>query len=65
VSGPLDRLDGSQYGDPEDHRPAHVAPLCDSCEEREAVEERDLGDETVALCGRCIIEEPHGRRGQK
>jgi len=26
VTGPLDRLDESQYGDPEDHRPAHVAP---------------------------------------
>ncbi|WP_152520754.1 hypothetical protein [Halorhabdus tiamatea] len=22
----IERLDGSQYGDPEDHRPAHVAP---------------------------------------
>ena len=56
MTGPLERLDASQYGDLGD-RPAGVGPPCDSCGEREAVESLDLGDREVALCGPCILED--------
>jgi hypothetical protein len=55
VTGPLERLDASRYGDPEG-QPAGVGPPCESCGEREAVENLDLGDREVALCGPCILE---------
>ena len=57
----LDRLDARHYGDDldDDDRPVpdDVAPLCDSCGEREAVDSFPLGDEEVPLCGRCAVED--------
>jgi len=49
MTGPLERLDGSRYGDPEG-RPAGVGPPCEDCGEREAVERIDGRD----LCEPCI-----------
>ena len=46
MTGPLDRLDESQYGDPEDHRPAHVAPL-----QVEEVLGRTRDGGSCSLCG--------------
>jgi len=57
VTGPLDRLDASRYGDLED-RPAGVGPPCDSCGEREAIRSFDHEGREVHLCGPCILEEP-------
>jgi hypothetical protein len=51
-------LDPSKYGDPEDHQPAHVAPLCSSCGEREAVASFSVGGESVPLCRRCALADP-------
>ena len=56
MTGPLDRLDSSRYGDLGD-RPAGVGPPCDSCGEREAIREFDLEGREVALCGACVLEE--------
>lgn len=46
---PLDRLDASAYGDPEDHQP-DVAPPCDECGLSEAVGREDGRD----LCADCL-----------
>lgn len=43
----LDRLDGSQYGDPEDHRPPHVAPP----DEDDDADLLDPDEEVVATAG--------------
>jgi len=48
--GVAECVDARHYGDPEDERPAGVAPLCEDCGEREAVERIDGRD----LCEPCI-----------
>jgi hypothetical protein len=49
VTGPLDRLDGSQYGEPEGYRP-DVAPPCDDCGLRPA----DTRVDGRLLCRDCV-----------
>jgi hypothetical protein len=45
--------DSSQYGDPEDHRPAQLAPPCDECGESEKMTHpTDRGP----LCESCFNE---------
>lgn len=42
MTGPLERLDAGEYGDPDDHRPPHVAPPEESESGLDAETERRL-----------------------
>jgi len=55
--GPLDERGRPIYGDL-GHRPAGDGVICESCEERDAIRQYDLGHREVAFCGPCILEDP-------
>lgn len=54
MTGPLDRLDASEYGDPEG-RPSDVGPPCAYCKSQEAVTTSDQGR---PICESCLPPRP-------